>query len=226
MKYILNPIGEIAEFVPKYTILKAGNYPYLLELHGLGSRGRSIYADLDWLNKQIPHAIVATNHYEINAFVGSLDSFLPYYNEMILKIKRNCIIIGHSLGGCLALFLSQNPYVKKVFAVSTFNSFKFLEKATIMNFVRGTSLAGIFLSDTVYSKFEIAEQKSSFNSKCRGKIHLIHGLGDRDIPASELKANMHDLNIPKSRCLTLDGETHHSIMRNRSMQKWILEKMA
>lgn len=85
----------------------------------------------------------STNNKDYN-----FQNYIEYLENYILKNDiNNLIIIGHSMGGGIALFLSERikPRIKKIILVSAINSSIFMSKVGIkfINSINNNSLNGI-----------------------------------------------------------------------------------
>lgn len=127
------------------------------------------------------------NLHELDTLVNSLDS-------------ENVILIGHSMGGTLALTEGlRNPKVKKVFAVSAINNEHVFTDTDLKS--RVNRLNDNY--DKIISVFPFQYAKCGKENK--DKFYLIHGKNDMVVPFNQFEANKKDLCIPDEHTLILNG---------------------
>lgn len=127
-----------------------------------------------------------------------------YYSKLIIENPNPVIIIGHSFGAVLSIFLSKLKNVVKVYSISAFNNDSVLESkkvfSKILRSVRKMKGSTISKETNFIQQFMINKQRTSrFDSS---KITLIHGFNDKTIPFSHFKDNIEDLGIPFERQIT------------------------
>lgn len=127
--------------------------------------------------------------------------------NIIKNMKNPVIVIGHSMGGAMALSVAaRNDNVVQAFAVAAPNGAKFSEKAHM----RKISL--IFMQRfTDSDKKKMRKAMPATNGYCDdsrpGKYFLVHSRSDSIVPFSEFEANKALFCVPKRNTLVYDKIT-------------------
>jgi len=125
-------------------------------------------------------------------------------NELIANRSHNTILIGHSMGGTMAITIGiSNPLVKKVFAVGAVHGREMLTDEKIAFFSKRSGLNyeekyEILIGDALPSQ---TEQCKDGNNE---KFYLIHAKQDTIVPFDQFEANKRDLCLNDENTLVYD----------------------
>lgn len=203
--------------------------PLIYLIHGYTSRKEEIYGALKKFS-EFGFDIVSCDSLGSGKRKGNYNEFvnsLKLHSKTIKNLKRDVIVIGHSLGGVIAINLAKIKTVKKVFAISSPYNFDVISNPNfyqeILQDVKElfdpkrkfdeelfkSQMMPIFPSENTYSKKETA------------KIHLIYSKHDYYIPITQFNLMKQNLNIPDERTKIIKFQNHISILRSKKTFNFI-----
>jgi pimeloyl-ACP methyl ester carboxylesterase len=130
-------------------------------------------------------------------------------DSIIKSRKRPTTLIGHSMGGTMALTLGlKNKNVKKVFAVSAAHG----DKEFIINKIEFYEHRFNVPKEYVDKKKKLVIKSlpaplEQCKKENKSKFYLIHSKQDGTVPFSEFEKNKKDLCIPEENTLIFDDKT-------------------
>lgn len=140
------------------------------------------------------------------------------------RIKRPVIVIGHSMGGTMAIPLAKSRYVKKVFAISAINNSDLFENPDLKKqfIVWKMGVSEIWAKKFVYPALPANITLTENQTK---KLYLIHDRLDHYVPYTQFLANKTQFNIPAQRTLVFNGIRHALTPNRRTMHIFILKNI-
>ena len=193
----------------------------ILLLHGFRSNSNELKKYVKLLNP-LGYACFVPNHIGHGGRNGQSLDWLGMVNEYYELINdwqyyNSWIVIGHSLGGTLALALAKHPKVKQIFAISAIHDESIFIGDILKYFNRLIRNVG---------KIEIEQIKrilvgnNHFTPEESEKIWLSHGKMDLIVRFDQFEKNVTQLHIPSQRfhILTYGG---HYIMGKKEIGDWI-----
>lgn len=190
----------------------------LIYLSGNGSNIRSAIPFFNSFGKQTRLNIFSFNYSgyglstgtpSINGIIEDATVALRYFSA----IKNNelpTLLMGYSLGGYVALTLSNESLIDKVIVLSTFSSAQeleeYLKKEALPAIAR--PILKIDVDEKVYSLNNIDNVK-----KIKKPLLVIHGQRDDFIPP-KMGKKLYDLSISERKYfIEIDGADHRSILK-------------
>lgn len=121
------------------------------------------------------------------------------------KIKRETIVLGHSMGGTESISLAKSPYVKQVYAISALNSDEPFEEKDKQRLMKRLGY-----NEKIARKYiePALPENVSLTKKQKEKLFLIHSKGDHYVSYEEFKKNKKQFDIPKARTKTVKNFRH------------------
>lgn len=184
------------------------NKPVIYILHGFGSNPRQAFLWGEYYEDRGYEVYIrrARGHGNKKGEKYHWKQTLNDHRKFIdTKIKRDTIVIGHSMGGTLSISLSKSRYVKQVYAISALNSdqpFEEKDKKRLMKKLGyNEKVARKSIEPTLPENIKL-------NKKQQEKIHLIHSKGDHYVSYEEFEKNKQQFNIPKKRTKTVKNYRH------------------
>lgn len=146
----------------------------------------------------------------------SKDDWIGTITDYATIIDRPTTIIGHSMGGAMAISLGlQHPEIRQVFAVAAPHG-----KSLFMNLTQQKRLRKIFKNNNLTEENAQAlltalpdkyvpdrtQQPCSRDDFEHSKFFLIHDKNDQVIPITEYQLNQQALCVPETQCLVTENK--------------------
>ena len=191
----------------------------LIYLSGNGSNIRSAIPFFNALGTQTNLNIfsfnysgfgLSTGNPTINGIVNDANIALQHFN-LIKNNSLPTILLGYSLGGYVALKLSNNPTIDKVILMSTFSSLKelevFLKKESLPFIIR--PFLKITIEEKVYGLTNLEEIKN-----LEKPLLVIHGGSDNFIPPTMGKKLYDSSPSINKKFVQIDGADHRMVLKD------------
>jgi len=191
----------------------------LIYLSGNGSNIRSAIPFFNALGAQTNLNIfsfnysgygLSTGNPTINGIVNDANIALQHFN-LIKNNSLPTILLGYSLGGYVALKLSNNSTIDKVILMSTFSSLKelevFLKKESLPFIIR--PFLKITIEDKVYGLTNLEEIKN-----LEKPLLVINGGSDNFIPPKKKKKLYDSSPSINKKFVQIDGADHRMVLKD------------
>lgn len=137
--------------------------------------------------------------------------------------NRDCILIGHSFGGLIAINLCKLNNVKMIFAISAPSNLVAIDDNWLEFFIKP------YFKIMNYADYEqefkpLIITSNKFTQEETQKIYLIHGIDDKTVNINQFYQNKKILNIHDERTLIIEGNHHNTRIKN-DVKKYIYEKI-
>lgn len=131
---------------------------------------------------------------------GSLEDL----DQLINTRKHDTILIGHSMGGTLALSLgSRNAHVKQVFAVGAVNGLSMFKNPEKLDWYLRRYRLEMVEKHRLHFVPSLPENYNTCKKQNRNKFYLIHATDDTIVPFDQFEKNKSELCLPDENTLVM-----------------------